>query len=749
LTEPIDIAFVEVVVRDQDLERLPKDVDKAARRAERNFEQEFTDKIDKHFGSTMKKMERDVDHFVDAGRKDFERLDNATHTSFTHIERDFDRTTRGMRRRVGELVDDFEHLGDNVDNRFGARLRRGLSQISTSFGAVVQNVGQLLGTLGGGLAKNPFAALIVALIPPIIALSGVIAQLIGLVGLLPSGLVVLAATIAPLVIAFHNFGDAVSALASGDLEKINEALKKLAPSARVVAREVANLLEPLRALQRAVQEAFFAPLIGGFAQLNNTLVPALSIGLSRVAGQLGVVLRRILDFLALPEQVAFFDKLFGAVERLVARFGPNLISFFEGFLNVAGAALPIFERLSNVMVDALGRFGQFMTEQAANGGLNDFIENAVTAAKELGHLLGALVHLFHTLFEGTRQSGHDLLNTLTDIIERLDEFLQTPAGQDALKELVIVIKAFGFILGTTVDLLIFSQQIFTNFLRALEKIGRGAKATVGFIGDVVPKAFGQIIDFIDGIPALLGTTLRNAFDSALVQFGIAIGLILFEVKNLPDLIVGFIASIPQRITNALGGVGPSVGGIFRDMVTNARDFVVNGFNDLVAFIESVPDRIKALGPLLLDAGRHIIEAFMNGLRRVGSFIGDVAGDIFGAVRGFLNKAIDKINVGIAKIDEILPGDLPRIPRLAEGALVKHRPGGTLVVAGEGNEDEVVAPLSKLEQGASITFGPGSINVNFSGAVPTTQEAADVGRAVGTGIISILTRRNIRAQVRSI
>jgi hypothetical protein len=127
------------------------------------------------------------------------------------------------------------------------------------------------------------------------------------------------------------------------------------------------------------------------------------------------------------------------------------------------------------------------------------------------------------------------------------------------------------------------------------------------------------------------------------------------------------------------------------------------------------------------------------------------------VKSFLNKAIDRINSGIASIDAILPGDLGRIPRLAQGALVRHTPGGILANVGEGSEDEVVAPLSKLTSlirgavgaGGGVNFASGSINVNFSGAVPSEGEAFVAGRAVGNGIADQLARRSVRVQMRAV
>jgi inorganic pyrophosphatase len=62
-----------------------------------------------------------------------------------------------------------------------------------------------------------------------------------------------------------------------------------------------------------------------------------------------------------------------------------------------------------------------------------------------------------------------------------------------------------------------------------------------------------------------------------------------------------------------------------------------------------------------------------------------------------------------------------LPRLAEGGIVKARPGGILANIGEGGKDEAVIPLDKLE---NMMKGNGT-QVNFYGNITiTTKEAAD-------------------------
>lgn len=754
MTQPIDIAYVDVVVRDGDLKKLEKDVEKTAKRAEKSFSEDLLDAIDKHFGTTIKKMEKDLDGFADESEKQFKRIDRDAEVAFEHVEKHVSGSTKHARSLVGDLANDIEDFADGSDKKVGL-LRRSFTALTGVIGETVRVFGQLASQIGSVVGSSPLVSLIVILTPAIIALAAALTDLVGIIGLVPSGILVLISVIAPLIIAFQNFGDAVSALVSGDLNKINEAMKKLAPSAQVVAREIAALVPQLQHLQRVVQQQFFLPLQGAFAALAKNLLPALTNGLGTVAASLGKMVRQILDFFGLAKNVGLLNTLFATTARIIDKLAPNLVKFIEGFFNVAVTALPIFERLFGTVSSLLGKFGEFLTKSAESGDLAKFIEDAVTTFKELLDLVKAIGGLLGTLFAGTREEGHNFIQTLTDLTIRLDDFFKSANGQEVIHELVLAVKLLGATLGSTLDILIFLTQSQKNFLKFLELVGRGVVDFLKMVGEFIgkiPAAIGDALAFLSSIPGRVQDIFRQLGDAVLIALGTAIGTIIFIFKNLPEQIVNFLLSLPQRIHDILTTAGPAAGSALQDMITTAKNIVINGFEEIWNFIKSVPERIMALGPIFLQAGINLIKSFMNGFRNVGSFIGDVAGDIVNAVKGFLNKAIDKINVGIAAVDAFLPGDLPRIPRLAKGGLVKARPGGTLAVVGEGGQDEAVVPLSKLGDlggGQTINFGPGSINVSFSGVVPTEAEARRTGEAVGQGIASMLTRRNIRAQVRAI
>lgn len=761
MTQPIDVAYVDVVVRDKSLAKVEKDIKDAFDGIDKDIDKDLKS-IEDNFDDLFKKLDK---RFVDLEKNIngvWDEVVASTDRLTGHIDKSFEGTEKSVHRRFKNIENDVSNVAHRLENRFIDPLREGLQKFGTAIGGIFSELFKAAGQLGSIIAGSPLVVLIALLTPVVIGLVAALSQLAGLVALLPAGIGLLVASIVPAIVAFQNFGDAVSALASGDIQKIDEALKKLSPSARLVAREVAALLPVLKSFQRAIQEAFFSQVRGSFTQLVSVL-PLIQTSFGRIATSLGVAAREFVTFVTSLNAVNALNDLFNTTALIIDRLAPSLFKVLDSISVSVSAALPFVLRLANAFGTALDKFSAFLNRAIATGDFDRFIENAFTTFKELLDLVKALGGLLGTLFAGTVESGHDFIQTLTDVITRLDTFLKSAEGQDVLRDLSRIIKLVGGALESMVSSLIFLDQQFRVSLAVLEKVGRGFFKLLEIIGDFfgkVPAKVNELGAFLARIPELIGSAISSAIDTAFRFIGVQIGLTLFAIQVLPGKIVDFFTSLPERIGQALASTGPTILDIFRQAFDQANAFIVQKFDEAVAFIESVPDRIIALGPVFLRAGKNLITSFMNGFRSVGSFIGDIAGDIVGSVRSFLNRAIDKINSGIAAIDDILPGSLARIPRLAGGGVVGRRRGGTLAVVGEGGEDEVVAPISTLEDILKKTFGgdgggamtvnftPGSISISFSGVTPTEGEARSVGRAVGDGIAEQLLKRNVRTQVRA-
>lgn len=679
MTAPIDVAYVDIVARSKEFRKEIKDIiDDEVKELERQTT-DALDEIDAHFAKTAKEADKAFSEIDKTVKETAKVIEDQLGDAVQEVGLDSDT----LRRTVGSNFDKmFLHAAQNgqfVERRVVPLWRqvfRRIGESATDMFTHTRNAFSAVGTFFvsfGSTLSSAIMPIIIALVPGLIgvlvSLGAALSQLIGLVALLPGLFSVLLAAIAPIIIGFQNFGEALGAIMSGDKEGIDEALKKLAPAARSVAKEFAKILDPFRKLQLAVQQALFAPLIGELTRLVKTIIGPLQGGLTLVAGTIGQLIGMFINLLNSADGVNFINELFTTTNEILKSVGPAMIGLAGAFMNLAVAALPTIKLLADKFAALLLRFAEFIQRSIEDGSLQKFIDDALATLKEILDLSGAIIGFFAALFTPeTAAAGSIILQTLTDIFRVMTDFINSEDGQDFLNDLAQLAIVTTRVLGGVLLLL---------------------AAIIVVTVDVITK----ILEFF---------------------------------------------------------------GIINESLTETGQTAVNAGDTIVRAIGSVPERLLALSSVFASAGQSLIQSFIGGFRNAGNFINDVAGDIVGGIRKGLNRFIATINSGIANLDALLPFALARIPSLASGGIVGARRGGVLAQVAEGGEDEVVAPLSDLKQiiadvtgGPAVTFGPGSINVNFSGAVPTADQARTVGTAIGEGIISLLSQRNTRAQVRAV
>lgn len=741
MTQPLDVAYVQILPDLSDFSRRAvRDITRAAKEIERQIRSAFDDVED-----AARDAGRTIAISITVGAKTAEKaIDNMADSA----NRDFKRVSRAASEAGGGIASAFSNFGKNAFNAVATGLTSLGETLATSFNPA----GLILLIVQLGI--------LAALGPPLVGVAAALASLAGVLTALPAVIGVVVAAFAPLIVAFQNFGDAVSAISEGDPEKIAEALKKLAPAAAAVAKEFGSVLPAFKDFQRASQQAVFAPLVGDLTLIATRILPVLKTGFTAVGGAFGGLLDKLIEFFAANEQLRTFQALFATTARIITTLTPTITKLLGSFFRAIDAGLPLAEQLASGFGNALGKFADFISGAIADGSFQKFFDDAIKTAKSLFALLGEVGTLIGTLFGATEENGRGFIDTLTQATAKVNEFFKSDVGQKQLKDFAEAIKVTGGIVLGFVDFLISLnnhvagvQKDFKNMKTAVS----GALSAVGDffarIGTAISELPGKVGDFLSSLPQRIGEAFKKAGETALFAIGVFVGSVLFAFTRLPEEIGKFFASIPDRVRSALTTLGPVLLQIFDDALTAVGNFITTRFDEFLNFIRTVPDRISALGPQLLQAGRNLIAGFFSGLGQAGSFISEVAGNIVGALKSGLNKAIDKVNEGIAAVDNALPGTLPRIPRLAKGGIIPATPGGQLFIGGEAGEDEVVAPLSKFEKmmngGTVINVGANAFNIIFEGTVPTESQARATGQAVADGWLSELARRNVRLETRAI
>jgi phage-related protein len=262
------------------------------------------------------------------------------------------------------------------------------------------------------------------------------------------------------------------------------------------------------------------------------------------------------------------------------------------------------------------------------------------------------------------------------------------------------------------------QSIFTNAVSII----RSLWATFGgFITQYAKAAFTNIL-----------TIVRGAFTILQGIFQVVSALLRGDWKGVWDgikkilsgaltLIRGLISQAFNVIRLLFKSFGAIVKGIFRGIWSGLGALASAGLQGILSAIRALPGKIRALGPLLKAAGKHLLDALLNGLKGGAGFVSEIAGKIWNAVKGMLNAAIRKINSALQfKIS--LPGpdiniNPPDIPQLAKGGIVNSP---TLALIGEAGPEAVV-PLSKAN-GVPGLGGDGPTAAQIERLIEATEAA---------------------------
>jgi phage-related protein len=524
------------------------------------------------------------------------------------------------------------------------------------------------------------ATFYLSLIPLVLGLGGAVLDLAAALLALPAAIGVLIAILAPLIVGFKGFAAAVSAGLSGDVDKFNEALKKLAPSARAVAKEFVKLGPALKKIKSATQQALFAPLVGTVAPLAKTLLPALATGMAKVAGALGRMLAGFAKLLGTPDVIRTISAVFATTERIMNRLGPALTNLFGALFGTMEGGLPFVERFFGVMADGIQNAADWLNKIKGDGSLTRWLEQAWSIGKDLWALLVAVGRLIGSLFANTGDEGQGWIQGLTKMTEKLAAFFESAKGQEAINTLVSFLKKSGTTMMWLANIIIFLVERFNGMVRFIkavpgffknlwQSIKDGAKAVgdwfamIGRVSwDWIKDAGKAIGDFFVGV----GKWFVDAYNTVvgwgaaiLEWFGKVPGWIGEFFSNVPGWIADGLAALRDAIFYSIGWI---VGSIVRIILSipgwlaSAWQWIKKTTSDgaaaLWAEVSSWPGRA---GDALSSFGSTVASVFDTAWDAVFESTSRFIQDNVEALRAMPGKAWDALSALPGKVGGVISG----------------------------------------------------------------------------------------------
>lgn len=386
-----------------------------------------------------------------------------------------------------------------------------------------------------------------------------------------------------------------------------KALANLSPWARDFVEKIRGLSGAWKALRMEVQDNLFEGLGDDIVRLANRYLPILQEGLSGIASAFNGGLRRIVDMMD-------NDRVASQWAAIFARIGEALNGFMGGMGHLGRALTTITEvgsrflpKMGEGFENSMKRFADWIDEIADNGKLERFIQKAIDKFNELWHIGGQIVELIGNIFSGGKETGDDMLKSISDVLEDWNEFLGSEEGQrklhdffqdvkDITADILDSLEAAGKLIGPLTT----AMGILTNLTGGDEP---GPKEKGGLLSHlpVIGDMSGQQINGLEQVPGI-GPLLQQlqllpgvwdgvgkAFSSLADTIGST-----FNDRILPKLVEfrSWLEGLPGTASDKLSQVGGWFGTLGDTVRTKVSEMVGN-LGSLVGEVESLPDRIRS------------------------------------------------------------------------------------------------------------------------------------------------------------
>jgi hypothetical protein len=383
--------------------------------------------------------------------------------------------------------------------------------------------------------------------------------------------------------------------------------------AKISGKDLGALMRPLTNDFLAMRQEITQALVPGVHQFTNEihdrLIPTLRGGLTGLAGSFGSALGSFGDTISQQRQAREMGVIFSGLNPIVRLLGGTVGRFFNVFINLAMAALPVLNLmgvgLDNVSV-RLERWSQRMVD---SGKAQAWMTKAWDMTTKAGHTLANFLVGLYNLFRLAGQVGREQFGGgLADASKKFREWTGSTAGaqrilqyfRDAaptLKATLALLSAIakgvgGFAANQHVAGLI--DQIRTQFLPALGALVTNLSGPNGF-GPALVTLFSNLATLFSVIPLGGLTTLLT------VMAGLAASVV-WLVANVPGLgtAIGLLLTLWT-----VAGAG------FKVAAIGLKSFgwiskAIDGTGKLSLAQKSLGFVLRGVGPLITGIGDAIV-----------------------------------------------------------------------------------------------------------------------------------------------
>ncbi len=194
--------------------------------------------------------------------------------------------------------------------------------------------------------------------------------------------------------------------AAGGADAYREALGKLSPEAQAMVETLRALTPEWEALQRSVQDRFFAGLSEDVQDLADTYLPVLDGGLGGIADRLNGIAGYALAELLAPDAVADVNSILASTAGFLENSRTALGDFVLGLINLAEVGATYLPGFGTWLADIAGWFRRWTEEgDGTNGAISRLIDRGLQGFADLWTMLTDLWGIISAIQQGLSGGG--------------------------------------------------------------------------------------------------------------------------------------------------------------------------------------------------------------------------------------------------------------------------------------------------------------------------------------------------------
>lgn len=391
------------------------------------------------------------------------------------------------------------------------------------------------------------------------------------------------------------------------------------------------------------------PVMGGVAQVIKVVAPILGDVGKIVGPALGLILNQLANALKLV--------------------GPGLEDFVQGVADLAVAISPLLPPLGELVGDFLKFLGAELQEMAPffgdlaevlggilleavralvpvmPGFLGTFKEFVGIIRDELQDSAPLLIEIAEALSEGIAEAIVEIVPLMPELIRLLLEFLEAvlpvlpplvELGVEALPVVVELLKGITLVLSTTLPIWDSMMVGLTGLVTFLAEHGVPAFARLADVVRIMFESIAQVerggFDILVGIIQIFAAVFLGRWDEVwegMVRVASGLGNVLL------GLVRSLFASMGLDIVKISADYAAFFGRAWASMTAS----VVQSVFSVIATVSRIPAAINAiitsLYGILYNAGRNILQSFINGMVSRIQDVSNTATSVVSAVRNKL------------------------------------------------------------------------------------------------------------------